>query len=416
MTTHEDGVDSIVIGAGPAGLAAAHELMRVGRRVLVLEHGTTVATSWRSHRTGLRLHTVRRLSGLPGMPIPRSYGRYVTSANLVRYLEQYRIQASIPVRFGVTVASIQRGDDTGRGPRWKIVTTSGTVYETATVVMATGYNRVPHIPALPGLEVFEAPTIHVSEYTGGSQFSGRDILVVGSGNAAAEAATELATAGTRRIQMAVRTTPHIVRRRVGGISMQRVAITMGLLPTGMADKIAALLARLTVPDLSARRMGRPRPDLYTRVERDQSVPVHDTGIVALIESGTVDPVAAVTGFGPGTVQLADGSVLRPDTVIFATGYRRGLEGLLHGLNLLDEHGNPLSRSGTAAAPGFYFVGFTVSATGALRQLSTDARMVAHAESQNAGRVASSRHTSARFTDPAPGSPVVHASPSITGNG
>jgi putative flavoprotein involved in K+ transport len=333
----------------------------------------------------------------------------------VQYLEQYRAHASIPVRFGVTVASIQRGDDTGAGSRWKIVTTSGTVYETATVVMATGYNRVPHIPALPGLEGFAGPTIHVSEYTGGRQFSGRDILVVGSGNAAAEAAAELAAAGTRRIQMAVRTTPHIVRRRVGGISMQRVAITMGLLPTGLADRIAALLARLTVPDLSTRRLGRPRPDLYTRVERDQSVPVHDTGIVALIESGTVVPVAAVTGLGPGTVHLADGSVLRPDTVIFATGYRRGLDDLLDGLNLLDEHGNPRSRSGTAAAPGFYFVGFTVSATGALRQMSTDARMVARAESQNAVMVASPCHTSTRLADPSPGAPVSPSSPSIAGN-
>jgi len=382
MNPHEDGVDSIVIGAGPAGLAAAHELMRVGRRVLVLERGNNVATSWRTHRNGLRLHTVRRLSGLPGMPIPRRYGRYVTSADLVHYLEDYRTRAAIPVRFGVTVANIQRGDGTGAGPRWNIVTTSGTVYGAATVVLATGYNRVPHIPALPGLEDFATPTMHVSTYTGGSQLAGRDVLVVGAGNAAAEAATELATAGAQHIRMAVRTTPHIVRRRIWGISMQRVAIMMDVIPTGVADKIAALIARLTVPDLSTRRMARPRPDLYTRVERDRSVPVHDTGIVTLIESGTVTPVAAVTGFGLETVQLADGATLRPDAVIFATGYRRGLEDLLDGLDLLDSQGHPRSRSGTEAAPGFYFVGFTVSATGALRQMSTDARLVARTESQN----------------------------------
>lgn len=387
MDARTENVDAVVIGAGPAGLAAAHELMRVGRRVLVLEKGTGVATSWRTHRAGLRLHTVRRLSGLPGMRIPRAYGSYVTSANLVRYLEQYTALSGIEVRRGVEVSGIERADAAGPGAHWRIGTASGSVYNAATVVMATGYNRVPHIPALPGLERFSIPYLHVSEYAGGSQFADREVLVVGAGNAAAEAATELAAAGATGILMAVRTTPHIVRRRVWGVSMQRVAILMGLVPTCLADAFAALLARLTVPDLSARRLPRPRPDLYTRVDRDQSVPVHDTGIVALIEAGAVVPVPAVAGFGLNSVRLADGWLVDPDVVVFATGYRRGLEPLLGATDLLDDRGNPRARSGVEAAPGFYFVGFSVSATGALRQMSADARRMARQVERRARREA-----------------------------
>jgi putative flavoprotein involved in K+ transport len=378
MDSPED-VDCIVIGAGPAGLAAARELMRVGRRVLVLEQGGAVATSWRTHRRGLRLHTVRRLSGLPGLPIPREYGRYVTSENLVRYLESYTATVGIDVRFGVTVVRVERTDAPAGNPGWAVETRSGRRYLADTVIMATGYNRFPYIPEVPGLSGFSRPHLHVAAYAGGSQFAGLDVLVVGAGNAAAEAAAELVAQGAGRVRMAVRTTPHIVRRRVGGVPMQTIAILSGLLPVAVADKLAAGLARLTIPDLSARSLTRPLPDLYTRVRRDRSVPVHDTGIVRLLVAGAVTPVAAVVGFTPDAVRLADGAIVAPDVVVFATGYRRGLDSLLGGLGLLDIHGEPAERSGVEAASGFYFVGFTVSATGALRQMAGDARRIARTE-------------------------------------
>lgn len=85
----------------------------------------------------------------------------------------------------------------------------------------------------------------------------------GAGNAASEAATALIAGGAGRVRLAVRTTPHIVRRRVLGVSMQAIAITFNPLPTRIADKLASLLAQLTVPDLSASSMARPRADLYT---------------------------------------------------------------------------------------------------------------------------------------------------------
>ena len=161
--------------------------------------------------------------------------------------------------------------------------------------------------------------------------------------------------------------------------MQSIAILCGLIPVAVADRLAAGLARLTIPDLSARRLTRPRPDLYTRVRRDRSVPVHDTGIVRLLQTGVVAPVAAVVGFTPDAVRLADGAIIEPDVVVFATGYRRGLDSLLGGLGLLDIRGEPAHRSGARAARGFYFTGFTVSATGALRQMAGDARRIARQE-------------------------------------
>ena len=377
MIARGEGVDVVVIGAGPAGLAAAHELLGVGRRVVVLEQGASVGESWRAHRTGLRLHTVRRLSGLPGSVIPREYGQYVSSSDLVRYLEQYG--DGIEVSFGSAVIAVDRAADDPSPTRWIVTTAGGAVYRARSVVVATGYNRIPHVPDLPGLDEYTGDVLHVSDYAGGTQFAGSDVLIVGSGNAAAEAATALVEGGARRVTMAVRTTPHIVRRRLGGVSMQEIAIAMNVLPIRLADALASLLAFLTIPDLSARSLGRPRPDLFTRVRRDRSVPVHDTGIVRLLKNGAVIPVAAAAGFEADSVVLADGSRERPDVVVFATGYRRGLESLLGSLGVLDEHGDPRVASGLQAEPGFSFVGFTVSATGALRQMARDARRVAFLE-------------------------------------
>ena len=69
--------DLLVIGAGPAGLAAAGAAQERGLKVEVLEAADSVATSWRRHYDRLRLHTTRRLSALPGQEIPSRAGTWV---------------------------------------------------------------------------------------------------------------------------------------------------------------------------------------------------------------------------------------------------------------------------------------------------------------------------------------------------
>jgi cation diffusion facilitator CzcD-associated flavoprotein CzcO len=84
-----DSLDAIVIGAGPAGLASAAALRTHGLRFLILEKSAAVGSVWRRHYDRLRLHTDRGHSGLPGLPMPRAYGRYPSRAQVVDYLETY---------------------------------------------------------------------------------------------------------------------------------------------------------------------------------------------------------------------------------------------------------------------------------------------------------------------------------------
>ena len=69
--------DTLVVGAGPAGLAVAAALTAKGRRPLVIEKAGQVGASWRDHYERLHLHTVKELSTLPGLAFPDSAPRYV---------------------------------------------------------------------------------------------------------------------------------------------------------------------------------------------------------------------------------------------------------------------------------------------------------------------------------------------------
>jgi len=75
---------AVVIGAGPAGLAAAATLQGEGGGAAVLERDS-VGSSWRKHYDRLHLHTVRLLSDLPGLRIDRREGRWVSRDGVVRY-------------------------------------------------------------------------------------------------------------------------------------------------------------------------------------------------------------------------------------------------------------------------------------------------------------------------------------------
>ena len=80
------------------------------------------------------------------------------------------------------------------------------------------------------------------------------------------------------------------------------------------------------------------------------------------------------------VVLADGTRLRPDVVLAATGFRRGLEPLVGHLDVLDEAGLPRGTAdgGQPARPGLWFIGYRVEVAGNLRLHAIDARRIARA--------------------------------------
>ncbi|MEU1401512.1 NAD(P)/FAD-dependent oxidoreductase [Streptomyces sp. NPDC005728] len=365
-----------VIGAGPGGLAAAYALRARGIRAVVLEKADRVGASWRGHYDRLHLHTTRRLSALPGLAIPRRFGRWVSRDNVVRYLEKYAEHHDLEIVTGVEVFRIERA---AGGEGWVLHASGGRELTGSAVVVATGYNHTPRVPAWPGLDGYGGEFRHAGEYRNPQPYAGRDVLVVGIGNTGAEIAVDLVEGGAARVRLAVRTAPHILRRSTAGWAAQYTGVLVRRLPVRLVDRLARPLAKISMPDLSAHGLPRPDTGLYSRV-REGAIPLQDVGLVDAVRKGKVEIVAAVEGFEDGKVVLADGSRISPDAVIAATGYARALEGLVGHLDVLDGRGKPVVHGARTPgnSPGLYFTGFTNPISGMFRELAIDAEKIARA--------------------------------------
>ena len=379
-------VEVVVIGAGPGGLAVAAALKGHGVNPLVVDRADRVGSSWRHHYDRLHLHTPRRWSGLPGYPIPRSFGRWVARDDVVRYLEAYAAHHRLELRLGSGVTRIDAVAPSTDGARWAVRLDDGSTVTADHVIVATGYNHTPVEPDWPGLDGFDGEVVLARDYRNGRPYAGRDVLVVGSGNTGMEIATDLADHGATRVWLSVRTPPHILPRSRLGWPAQGTGILVRRLPPRLVDRVAKVLAVVQEPDLTEFGMPRAGTDLYSRVLVGR-VPVQDVGIVDAIRARRVEPVAAVQRVEGGEVVLADGTRLRPSVVVVATGYRAGLEPLVGHLDVLDGRGLPVVHGAhePSGAPGLWFTGFTNPISGMLRELRIDAERIAAAVSREGAR-------------------------------
>ncbi|MEM1216068.1 MAG: NAD(P)/FAD-dependent oxidoreductase, partial [Bacteroidota bacterium] len=180
----------IIIGAGPAGLAAAGRLRERDIPFVILEKGTGVAQCWRDHYDRLRLHTVKQFSHLPSLPFPEDYPLYVPKKELVAYYEAYAEKYNIQPVFNTTVTTIDKQDDT-----WTVNCTDGTVYTGASVILCAGMNRIPFSPTFLGQEDFQGKIIHSHDYQNPTPYQGKRVLVVGMGNSGAGIALDVCERG-----------------------------------------------------------------------------------------------------------------------------------------------------------------------------------------------------------------------------
>ena len=257
-----------------------------------------------------------------------------------RYLESYAAHHRLELRLGSGVTGVdarrRRAPTAPAGPCGS--TTAATSRPTTSSSRRATTTR-PVEPDWPGLDGFPGEVVLARDYRNGRPYAGRDVLVVGSGNTGMEIATDLADHGATRVWLAVRTPPHILPRSRMGWPAQGTGILVRRLPPRLVDRVAAVLAVVQEPDLTAYGMPKPGTDLYSRVLVGR-VPVQDVGIVDAIRAKRVEPVAAVQAVDGGDVVLADGSRVRPSVVVVATGYRAGLEPLVGHLDVLDGRGLP----------------------------------------------------------------------------
>jgi cation diffusion facilitator CzcD-associated flavoprotein CzcO len=364
------GPDAIIIGAGPAGLAAAHELNARGLESVILEKAACVGTVWRRHYDRLHLHTPRSISSLPGLKMPAAFGRYPSRAQFVEYLESYAAKFALKPRFGAAVSAVRR-----EGSRWRA---EASAHSTAApiVVVATGWADFPHLPTWSGMDFFKGPILHSSAYRNPEPFIGKRMLVVGFGNSGAEIALDLCEADVE-VALSVRSPVCILPRDFLGIPVVDLAIAQRFLPAGLVDALNAPLLRLVVGSMESLGMKQADKGPVRMIKEEGRVPVLDVGAVAKIREGKIKVRPAIEAFATNGVRFADGRKEGFDSVILATGFRPDLRGLLpDARGVLDASGKPLVSDRESAEPGLYFIGAIAVPTGQFREIGIGAARIA----------------------------------------
>ena len=321
--SHDHGVnrfDTVVIGAGQAGLAVGYYLARQGCDFLILDAKERVGDSWRQRWDSLRLFTPAGYSGLPGMPFGAPAGRRPTKDETADYLEEYATRFSLPVRPGVSVDSMTRQGDL------YTLTAGSRRFETNVVVVATGPYHRPRTPAFAAALDPRIAQLHSSEYHNPNGLPDGDALVVGAGNSGAEIALELAE--TRRTWLSGRDTGRVPLRLPGRALWW------------------PLLTHLNVDSRVGRRL--------KAMTSNRGDPLVGISPRDLARAG-VERLPRTSGVKDGKPVMEDGRVVDVSSVVWATGFAPDFAWI--SLPVFGDDGYPAHHRGVVEGePGLYFLG------------------------------------------------------------
>ena len=364
---------TLIIGAGPAGLAMAGQLAHRGLPFTVLEASDHIGVAWRNHYDRLQLHTVKTLSALPHLPYPDDYPTYVPRLQVVEYLERYAEHFGIKPLFNQSVVQIQQNKADGT---WQVQTRTDT-FTADQVVVATGYNRVPNKPELPGMRDFRGIVWHSQEYRNGAAFRNENVLIVGMGNTGAELGLDLLEHGAKPF-ISVRGPVNIIKRDVFGRPAQPTAIFLSKFPNWFYDFVAGIAQKIDIGDVSGYGLGKPKhPPSYDT--RRGKIPVIDVGTLDQIKAGNITVLPAIERINAKTVTFTDGRELPFDAIVLATGYRPALTAVLGDTlagKILNEKGFPRGLwFNEPDLHGLHFLGFTTPLTGIIYNLTIDSERI-----------------------------------------
>jgi putative flavoprotein involved in K+ transport len=404
-------LDTVVIGAGQAGLAISYYLTQAGREHVILEK-ERMAKAWREERwDSFTLVIPNWTLAMPDMPYDGDDpDGFLTRREVIDYLHRFAALFDPPVLEGVEATGVEAAP----GSDDLIVRTSAGDYRAANVVVAAGMFQSPRIPDLGGRLAGHVLQMHSSQYRSPEQLPPGAVLVVGSGQSGAQIAEELNEQG-REVYLATGRAGRLPRRyrgKDGAHWMWR---------TGMADRTVDQLpspaARFAASahvsgkggghTLNLHRfirdgiilLGHLRdgggtqleiaPDLHDNLAAaDKVAREFKQAVDKFIErEGLQAPEDDVPelrdGYDAPSITELDLESAGISTIVWATGYSFDFSWVK--FPIFDEFGYPVQQRGVTSQPGLYFLGLpwlhTVK-SGLLAGVGEDAAHVAeHMESR-----------------------------------
>jgi putative flavoprotein involved in K+ transport len=320
---------TVVIGAGQAGLATAYHLKRRGREVLMLEAHDRVGDVWRKRFDSLKLYSPAKYDGLPGMAFPAAKWCYPDKDQVADYFEAYAERFELPVETGVKVRRMTAADGVFE------IEADHRTYRAHNVVVATGTWQQPRTPAFAPELDSSIYQLHSHDYRNPSQLKPGQTLVVGAAHSGADIALEVASAGHDTVLSG----PYRGEAPFD-IESRRARIVLPLLWFAANHVLTERtpIGRKAQPHI--RNGGGP----LLRVKS------------AHLEAAGVEHVAdKVVGVEAGRPVLADGRVLDVANVVWCTGFGKDMS-WIDFLEAGDDGWPDQTRGAVNGWPGLYFVG------------------------------------------------------------
>ncbi|WP_174435867.1 flavin-containing monooxygenase [Demequina aurantiaca] len=323
-TTHH----SLIIGAGPAGLAAANALAARGLPYTHVERHSAVGGIWDIGNPGSPMYesahfiSSKTLSAFPDFPMPDDYPDYPSHRQILAYLRSFADARGLTERidFGTTVTDVQK-DDAGA---YLVTTKKGRAKPKTTkyaqVIIASGVQWTPNIPDLPGN--FTGEIRHSSTYRDPSEFKGKRVLVVGAGNSGADIACDAARSA-KEASISVRRGYWFIPKHIFGMPVDVFADGGPDIPMWLEQAAFGRMLRLINGDVT--RLGLPKPDhkLF------ETHPLLNTQLLHHLQHGDITARGAIADTKGKTVTFADVTTGEQtsadfDLILLATGYKHAV--------------------------------------------------------------------------------------------
>jgi cation diffusion facilitator CzcD-associated flavoprotein CzcO len=315
-----------VVGAGPAGLAAARWLKAIDAPFEGFERNPGVGGIWNIGFAGSPMYesahfiSSKTLSGFRDFPMPDSYPDYPSHRQILHYLEGYatRFDLRRHFTFGVSIESARPDGDEG----FVVRLSDGTERAYRGLITAVGCEWRPFMPTIAGS--FEGEVLHSRDYKHPRQFEGRRVLIVGAGNSGCDVACDASRSAAKAL-LSMRRGYYFVPKHIFGRPADVFNESGPHLPYVIERPILQGLLRVLNGDIT--RFGLPKPD-HSILE---SHPVMNTQILHALGHGDIQVRPDVREFRGREVAFVDGRVDEVDLVLFATGYIRGVPFLTPGV-------------------------------------------------------------------------------------
>ena len=338
----------LIVGGGQGGIALGARLRRLGVPAIIVDKHARPGDNWRSRYKSLCLHDPVWYDHMPYLPFPDDWPVFAPKDKLGDWLEMYAKVMELNF-WGSTTAKKAHFDEATQ--TWEVtVEREGkeVVLRPTQLVFALGVSGYPNTPAIPGAETFQGDQHHSSQHPGPEAYEGKQCVVLGSNNSAHDICAALWQNGAD-VTMIQRSSTHIapsaslMKLGIGALYSEE-AVKKGI-DHHKADLIFAsvpyqIMHTFQIPIYD--EMKKVEADLYSRLEkagfmldfgsdgsglfmkylRRGSGYYIDVGASELVANGSIKLKSGVhiDRINPHSVTLSDGTELRADLLVHATGY------------------------------------------------------------------------------------------------